>query len=88
MAHFMQQLDENTAWFIIAVLVIVLLSTMAGIIGAKLELRDARRKLQMQEDIRREDFLASLYRDVDTPTFMREARHPLDSVRYDIRKHN
>jgi hypothetical protein len=88
MNFLMQRIDQDTAWFIAAVLVIMLLSGIAGVIGAKLEVRELTRKRQMQEDRRREEFLASLYRGVDTPTFMREARHPMDSVPHDIRKMN
>ena len=88
MNHIMQRIDQSNTWFIIAVLVIVLLSTFAGIIATKLTLREERRLFQIMQDKRREDFLARLYRDVDTPTFMRQARHPLDPVTYDISKHN
>ena len=84
----MQHIDQDTAWFIVALLVILLLATLAGVVGCKLELRDARRKHQLCEAKRHEDYLDRLYRDVDTPAFMREARHPLDSVKYDIRKLN
>jgi hypothetical protein len=88
MNYLMQRIDQDTAWFIAAVLVIMLLSAIAGVIGAKLEVRELTHKRQMQEERRREEFLASLYRDVDTPTFIREARHPMDSAPYNIHKIN
>ena len=88
MDYLMQRIDTNTTWFIVAVVGFMLISVVFGAIGAKLELRDARRKQELLVDKRREDFLARLYRDLDTPTFMREARHPMDSVPYDVRKMN
>ena len=88
MNYLMQHIDQDTAWFIVAVLVLMLASAIAGVIGAKLELREATRRHQLHEAKRRADFFSRLYRDVDTPTFMREARHPMDSVPLDIRKMN
>lgn len=84
----MHLIDSDTAWFIVALLVILLILAVAGIVGCRIELRNARRRQQLREAKRHEEFLARLYRDMDTPTFMREAKHPLDSMPYDIRRPN
>jgi hypothetical protein len=88
MNYLMQYIGQDKAWFIVAVLLILLLSTVAGVIGEKLKVRDLTRKRKSQEATRHEELLAALYRGVDTPIFMREARHPMDSVPYDIHKMN
>jgi hypothetical protein len=78
----------DTAWFIAAVLATIALSAFAGWFGARMEIKDYTKKKLAAEEARRAQWIKAVYHDIDIPAFQREAKHPLDSVPYDIRKMN
>jgi uncharacterized protein HemX len=84
----MQRIDSDLAWFVIAVLVILLLATLIWGFSLKQKQWENERLIarakQSQPTLEKFVYPANL----DTPTFLREARHPLDSAPYDIRKLN
>jgi hypothetical protein len=75
-----QAIDQDTAWFIVAVLLILLLSVAAGAVGAMLELREIQRQRRVI-DARP----VRIYTELETPAYLRQTRHPLDSVEFDWR---
>ena len=84
----MQQIDDSAALFLAAVLVILLISATAGWIGARMELKDYAKKKMRADEARRAQWIKAVYDDIDIPAYQREAKHPLDSAPYDIRKLN
>jgi hypothetical protein len=54
MNNILNVIDTDTAWFIVAVLVILLLSALAGWRGAKRELNEITRRQKIVEARRRE----------------------------------
>jgi hypothetical protein len=88
MEHFMEQIDDSTAWAIAAVLATIALSAFAGWFSAKMEIKYYAKKKLAADEARRAQWIKAVYHDIDIPAFQREAKHPLDSVPYDIRKMN
>jgi len=81
------RIDSDLAWFIVAVLVVLLLSAFAAVIGSKMTIADNNRKLKAQ----REAKYAEYRREWDAateilaiPTYQREAWHPRDTEPYDL----
>jgi hypothetical protein len=77
--------DSDTAWFIAAVIVILLLSALAGYISAKMTIADnCRKRLRAKEALRMANW-RRVMADLEIPTYQREANHPLDRDPYDLR---
>jgi hypothetical protein len=82
------QIDDSTAWAIAAALATIALSAFAGWFSAKMEIKYYAKKKLAADEARRAQWIKAVYHDIDIPAFQREAKHPLDSVPYDIRKMN
>ena len=88
MNNLLNMIDTDTAWFIAAVLATIALSAFAGWFSAKMEIKYYAKKKLAADEARRAQWIKAVYHDIDIPAFQREAKHPLDSVPYDIRKMN
>jgi len=84
MTYLMQRIDSDLAWFVIAVLIILLISVLVWGFGLKRKQWENERLIarakQAQPTLERFVYPANL----DTPTFLRESPH--DGIDYDWRQ--
>ena len=87
MNYILQRIDSDTAWFVIAVLVIALVVVLFWVIDLKMTIQANKREHRRSEDRRQHsEWKDQAIPEVDTQAYQREARHPDDSKPYDIRK--
>jgi hypothetical protein len=73
MSYLMDQFDNSTAWFICALLALVLVNIFPALLLARRDLRNVRRTLA-QAEIERETSSTRMYDELETPAYLRKAR--------------
>jgi len=73
MSYLMEQIDNSTAWFICALLALVLVNVLPALLLARRDLRNARRALA-QAEVERGNTQEKMYDELETPAYLRRER--------------